>query len=299
MATKPRVNVVGGYFMGEDISLFDAGVFNLASGVASVKDISKSKIKKLGKSVFLAEFHRVWTLNADCFLRQCTKQPKMVSRLSLIYVLPPLTDGAAGFLINKLAGSNTSVYACTVNKDYHEIQAKDAEVLPHSFLASSGTAMLSDRISHFFDLQGPGLGLSEKYIADPTNGGHIVVACINSPKSVTFSRNLEALDELAAKLEEGGIFARKLKISMAYHSHHTAPMAQEYADRLRAILPQTTNKSWTGELFAYPVTGEVITSTEVFSPHELPSTPVNGANWSYIHLAKLPAPSWLKDHQID
>ncbi|KAM5431426.1 hypothetical protein MferCBS31731_007912 [Microsporum ferrugineum] len=185
----------------------------------------------------------------------------------------------AGFLINKLAGSNTSVYAGTVNKDYHEIQAKDAEGIKIS--AVYAVELLSFREAlgvAYYRGELARKGLSEKYIADPTNGGHIVVACINSPKSVTFSRNLEALDELAAKLEEGGIFARKLKVSMAYHSHHTAPMAQEYADGLRAILPQTTNKSWTGALFAYPVTGEVITSTEVFSPHELPSTPVNGAN---------------------
>ncbi|EEQ32671.1 uncharacterized protein MCYG_05490 [Microsporum canis CBS 113480] len=199
MATKPRVNVVGGYFMGEDVSLFDAGVFNLASSVASVKDISKSKIKKLGKSVFLAEFHRAWTLNADCFLRQCTKQPKMVRHQTTA-----MTSDSSGEI--------SAVYAVGLL----------------SFREALGVAYYRGELAR--------KGLSEKYIADPTNDGHIVVACINSPKSVTFSRNLEALDELAAKLEEDGIFARKLKVSMAYHSRHTAPMAQEYADRLHAIL---------------------------------------------------------------
>jgi acyl transferase domain-containing protein len=70
-----------------------------------------------------------------------------------------LIDCAAGIPIRKLAGSNTSVYTGTFNKDYHEIQTKDAECLPLSFLAGTGTAMLSNRISHFFDLQGPSISL--------------------------------------------------------------------------------------------------------------------------------------------
>lgn len=65
----------------------------------------------------------------------------------------------AGIPIETLAGTNTSVYAGTFNKDYHEIQTKDAEVLPLAFLASTGTAMISNRISHFFDLQGPSMSI--------------------------------------------------------------------------------------------------------------------------------------------
>jgi acyl transferase domain-containing protein len=65
----------------------------------------------------------------------------------------------AGIPLDKLAGTDTSVYTGTFNKDYHEIQTKDAEVLSRSFLAGTGTAMLSNRISHFFDLQGPSLSI--------------------------------------------------------------------------------------------------------------------------------------------
>lgn len=66
---------------------------------------------------------------------------------------------AAGIPMEALAGSNTSVYAGTFNKDYHEIQTKDAEVLPHAFLAGTGTAMIANRISHFYDLQGPSMSI--------------------------------------------------------------------------------------------------------------------------------------------
>lgn len=107
---------------------------------------------------------------------------------------------------------------------------------------------------------------AEKYIAN-TEGGHVVVACINSPDSVTLSGDMEALDEVASRLEKDGVFNRKLKVPMAYHSHHMTPMAQEYTDRLRAILPPIPNKtSWTGTLFASPVTGKLVTSAKTFAP---------------------------------
>ncbi|KAK9800099.1 hypothetical protein SCARD494_01892 [Seiridium cardinale] len=114
-----RSHVMGGYFMDRDVALFDAAFFNLASDVASGLD------------------------------PQC--------RLLLETVYEATED--AGIPIEKLAGSNTSMYTGTFNKDYHEIQTKDAEVLPQSFLAGTGTAMLSNRISHFFDLQGPSMSI--------------------------------------------------------------------------------------------------------------------------------------------
>lgn len=45
------------------------------------------------------------------------------------------------------------------NKDYHELQTKDPECLPQYFVAGTGTAMLSNRISHFYDLQGPSMAI--------------------------------------------------------------------------------------------------------------------------------------------
>lgn len=104
---------------------------------------------------------------------------------------------------------------------------------------------------------------AEEYLKD-LSGGRVVVACINSPDSVTLSGDLPALDEVASRLEQDGVFARKLKVPLAYHSHHMMAMAQEYADKLTAILPPA--RGWSGVTFASPVTGGIITSPKVLGP---------------------------------
>jgi NADPH:quinone reductase-like Zn-dependent oxidoreductase/SAM-dependent methyltransferase len=103
------------------------------------------------------------------------------------------------------------------------------------------------------------------YIND-TSGGRVVVACVNSPSSITLSGDLAALDEVASRLEKDGIFARKLKVPMAYHSHHMSHMSQEYIDQLQAILPMP-KKAWgDAAMFVSPVTGDKITSPYTLAP---------------------------------
>lgn len=107
-------------------------------------------------------------------------------------------------------------------------------------------------------------GKASEYLKDPATAGRIVVGCINSPNSVTLSGDLEAIDDVASRLEKDGVFARKLKVPMAYHSQHMQHMAQEYTDSLRAILPAT--QSWSGAIFASPVTGDIVTSPKALAP---------------------------------
>ena len=60
--------------------------------------------------------------------------------------------------------------------------------------------------------------------------GHtgIVVACINSPKSVTISGDDQQIDSLKAILDDESIFARKLAVEVAYHSPHMQQIADDY-----------------------------------------------------------------------
>lgn len=58
----------------------------------------------------------------------------------------------------------------------------------------------------------------------------VVIACGNSPKSVTLSGDAEHLDKVVAHIKEDSpeIFARKLRVERAYHSHHMGEIGGMY-----------------------------------------------------------------------
>lgn len=63
----------------------------------------------------------------------------------------------------------------------------------------------------------------------------LTVACINSPGSVTVSGELTQVDALKAQLDQQGIFARKLKVGVAYHSHQMQEIASQYRQALGTL----------------------------------------------------------------
>ncbi|KAJ4392595.1 hypothetical protein N0V85_006934 [Neurospora sp. IMI 360204] len=112
-------NVIGGHFMKEDIGLFDAHFFNLSAETAAALD------------------------------------PQF--RLQLESTYEALES--AGITLQDVAGSNTSVYAGSFFRDYHESLIRDPDTLPRFLLMGTGAAMASNRLSHFFDLRGPSMSV--------------------------------------------------------------------------------------------------------------------------------------------
>ncbi|KAI0448663.1 polyketide synthase [Xylaria acuta] len=81
------------------------------------------------------------------------------------------------------------------------------------------------------------VGLSECEVAPYLDGlscGKVVVACVNSPGSVTVSGDADAVDEVIERITArgDGTFCRKLRVDTAYHSHHMQAVADEYRTRL-------------------------------------------------------------------
>lgn len=97
--------------------------------------------------------------------------------------------------------------------------------------------------------------------------GKAVIACHNSPESVTISGDMAAVDEVAERLIADGIFARKLNVPLAYHSHHMHAMAQDYTDALHEVIGSSSKapRQWSGALFASPVTGGFLTSPKALT----------------------------------
>ncbi|KAK1447450.1 type I polyketide synthase [Colletotrichum melonis] len=110
-------NVVGGHFLKDDVSQFDASFFNFTAEIADAMD---PQIRLLLESVFESAEN-------------------------------------AGVTLQQLAGSDTSVFVGSFSRDYHDSLLRDPDTLPRTTLTGNGVAMLSNRISHFFDLRGPSL----------------------------------------------------------------------------------------------------------------------------------------------
>ncbi|ROV92576.1 hypothetical protein VMCG_08954 [Cytospora schulzeri] len=70
-----------------------------------------------------------------------------------------------------------------------------------------------------------------------SNGGKATVACVNSPSSVTLSGDVESLEQLRAVLDERKVFARRLKVEMAYHSTYMNRVMDHYLSTIADIEP--------------------------------------------------------------
>ncbi|RAH83134.1 ketoacyl-synt-domain-containing protein [Aspergillus japonicus CBS 114.51] len=82
--------------------------------------------------------------------------------------------------------------------------------------------------------------------------GRIVVAASNSPTSVTFSGNADALQDLEWILQSLSIKARSLKVDAAYHSPHMVPCAESYLCAVRAcdIRYRPPNVPWYSSVYS-------------------------------------------------
>ncbi|KAL8902861.1 MAG: hypothetical protein Q9207_004326 [Kuettlingeria erythrocarpa] len=60
----------------------------------------------------------------------------------------------------------------------------------------------------------------------------LVVACINSPESVTISGEVADIDGLVSLLDQRSIFCRKLRVDVAYHSPQMLDVAADYRELL-------------------------------------------------------------------
>jgi acyl transferase domain-containing protein len=62
-------------------------------------------------------------------------------------------------------------------------------------------------------------------------GGLITVGCVNAPTNVTITGDVQPLESLQQDLDRRGIFARRLQVNAAYHSHHMEELAEDYGFR--------------------------------------------------------------------
>ncbi|KAI3391679.1 hypothetical protein diail_6958, partial [Diaporthe ilicicola] len=94
--------------------------------------------------------------------------------------------------------------------------------------------------------------------------GSAVVACINNPSSVTLSGDVDAINQLENLISADGKFARKLKVTTAYHSPHMREVSPNYLEMIGEITPKQTD-----ETDGSPVMYSSLTGAKVSSAKEL------------------------------
>jgi acyl transferase domain-containing protein/NADPH:quinone reductase-like Zn-dependent oxidoreductase/NAD(P)-dependent dehydrogenase (short-subunit alcohol dehydrogenase family) len=65
-----------------------------------------------------------------------------------------LTSSIAGITMQEISGTSTSVFAGSFTNDYDSMMAKDLEQYPKYMVTGTGKAILSNRISYFYNLHG-------------------------------------------------------------------------------------------------------------------------------------------------
>ena len=98
------------------------------------------------------------------------------------------------------------------------------------------------------------LGASPDVAAAMIDGlkeGQAVIACFNSPFSVTVSGDAKAIDTLQAIAETRKMFARRLNVDVAYHSPHMNLVADHYRQAIGKVKPKSSN----GAVFYSSLTG--------------------------------------------
>ncbi|KAL8833493.1 MAG: hypothetical protein Q9170_004238 [Blastenia crenularia] len=110
-------NVRQSYLLQEDLRVFDAAFFNISPNEADSIDPQQ--------------------------------------RLLLETVYEALESG--GHPMEKLRGSDTAVYVGTMNVDYHDTLLRDLSTIPTYLATGTNRAIISNRLSYFFDWHGPSM----------------------------------------------------------------------------------------------------------------------------------------------
>ena len=116
-----------------------------------------------------------------------------------------------------------------------------ANALSASFHRGLMTNMLTSRDGSML-----AVGLGEEDVLSYTSQvtkGSVSLACVNSPASTTVSGDACAIEELQDLLTSYSIFNRKLKVDIAYHSHHMQDIAGQYLKAIHALDYRTTSSA--------------------------------------------------------
>ncbi|KAF2702907.1 putative polyketide synthase [Pleomassaria siparia CBS 279.74] len=131
----------------------------------------------------------------------------------------------------------------------------------------AGRLATSDKTKGKGSMMAIALGTSEvEPLLDELTSGRVSVACENSPHNVTVSGDAIAIDELLERLKQEMpmVFARKLMVDVAYHSHHMQAIGDDYL----SCIPKIEKPRRASQVQFYSsVTGKLTSASDLDPPY--------------------------------
>ncbi|KAK4226846.1 acyl transferase/acyl hydrolase/lysophospholipase [Podospora fimiseda] len=99
----------------------------------------------------------------------------------------------------------------------------------------------------------------------------VAIGCVNSPKSVTLTGAKSQIDILEEWFHRDGIFARRLKVPLTYHSRFMEAIADEYSASIQDL--ETVSEDSASEKrvpkipMIFSVTGDIVAPKTLVSPN--------------------------------
>ncbi|KEF54614.1 uncharacterized protein A1O9_09056 [Exophiala aquamarina CBS 119918] len=198
------------------------------------------------KSAFLYSLQKsqaiLHGLGASWDLIDELRKPEPKSRINSSQVSQPATTAIQIALIHLLAQLGVRPAAVLGHSSGEVAAAYAAGMLSHEaalqiayhkgFVADWCRASINGKGA----MLAVGLGETDatRYL-DSIFSGRASVACVNSPSSVTISGDEAAVIELKTALDKDSIFNRRLKVDIAYHSHHMLAVATEFEKSIMGL----------------------------------------------------------------
>ncbi|XP_014553689.1 hypothetical protein COCVIDRAFT_29158 [Bipolaris victoriae FI3] len=212
----------------------------MAKELLEVYPVFKDTIRRIGK--YLRSIGAPFDVEEEI-----TMDPK-VSKINKALYSQPMCSAVQIALVELLASWNIRPASVTGHSsgEIASAYAIGALSLEDAMTAAYHRGVCSTRMQEEHKANGAMMaaGLSEedatRFLAE-LKSGKAVVACSNSPSSVTISGDVSAVAELQKILESKGIFARMLAVEVAYHSQHMELVAEEYAKAIAGIRTRQGN----------------------------------------------------------
>ncbi|KAK6507176.1 hypothetical protein TWF481_005625 [Arthrobotrys musiformis] len=205
-------------------------------------DVFASSIRR--SSEYLAELGCLWNLEEEIF------REAKVSRINDPEISQPGTTALQIAIVDLLEhiGLRPKVVLGHSSGEVAAAYAKGAlshkSAMKIAYYRGMGGAAASQDPNSNGTMMVVGLGETEilPVLNDLSSKGYndLHIACINSPRNVTIAGDVGHIEELKAALlvQDPNIFARKLKVSCAYHSPHMTKVAKEYFSRAGSLEPR-------------------------------------------------------------